>query len=168
VSAGASAPTPRKPAPSITLLLAPITRGLTEAEQPAFLGRLERLAAERYRAWAEQAPEHAASLLRCAESEERIADRADRLFPLSAAQAAKLDALLPQVRQTYGSLFVGLSLGEQLALQASAERQGADVWRAIAAALSLPHAMREKLEESARLEEESAARLAAILEELGR
>jgi hypothetical protein len=153
----------RKPAPSLTLLLAPFTRGLVGAEQPAFMGRLERLAAERYRVWAQQAPAHAETLLACAESEERIAERAERLFPMSAAQAAKLDALLPEVRRVYRTLFVGLSLRQQLALQASAERQGADVWRALMTALGLPHAMREKLEESARLEEESAARLDALL-----
>lgn len=153
----------RKAAPSIPLLLAPITRGLVGAEQAAFLGRLERLAAERYREWAKQAPAHAGLLRACAESEDRIADRAERLFPMDAAQAAKLDALVPDVRRIYGTLFVGLSLREQLALQANAERQGADVWRALIAALGLPHAMAEKLEESARLEEESAARLDALV-----
>lgn len=164
----ASAPPEGREAPSLTLLLAPFTRGLVGSERPAFMGRLERLAAERYRAWAQQVPAHAAALLACAQREERIADRAERLFPMSAAQAAKLDALLPEVRRIYGSLFVGLAVREQLALQASAERQGANVWRALLAALALPQAMREKLEESAQLEEESAVQLEALLAELAR
>lgn len=166
MTAGANAFAARREGPSLTLLLAPFTRGLAGAEQPAFLGRLERLAAERYRAWAEQLPAQAGPLLACARSEERIAERADRLFPMSAAQAAKLDGLLPEVRRIYGSLFAGLSLREQLALQASAERQGADVWRALVAALALPEALREELEDSARLEEESAERLAKLLAEV--
>jgi hypothetical protein len=144
-------------------LLAPLTRGLSEEERPAFLARLERLAAERYRAWATQAPEHAATLLDCARSEEEIAARADRLFPMSAAQAAKLDALLPEATRIYGAMFVGLELREQLALQGSAERQGANVWRAIAAASRLPDATRAALAACAALEEESAARIERLL-----
>jgi hypothetical protein len=159
VSAGVA----QKSTPSITLLLAPLTRGLTEAERPAFLARLEQMAAQRYRAWAEQAPAHARVLLACAESEQEIAARAARLFPVDAVQSAKLDALLTQARQLYGSLFVGLALPEQLELQASAERQGADVWRAIAATPGLPHALREALADCARLEEESAARLDGLV-----
>ncbi|HEU4430089.1 MAG TPA: hypothetical protein VFT98_15110 [Myxococcota bacterium] len=154
-----------KAAPSITLLLAPLTRGLAEAERPAFLARLERLAAERYRAWATQAPEHAATLLDCAQSEEEIATRADRLFPMSAAQAAKLDALLPEAKRLYGAMFVGLGLREQLSLQASAERQGANVWRAIAAAGALPETTRAALGACAELEEASAARIERMLAE---
>jgi hypothetical protein len=144
-----------KAAPSITLLLAPLTRGLADAERPAFLARLERLAAARYRAWAAEAPAHAAALLACAASEEEIAERADRLFPMSAAQRAKLDALLPEARRLYGALFVGLALREQLKLQAAAELQGANVWRAISAMPGLPQAMRDALEASAVLEEAS-------------
>jgi hypothetical protein len=163
VTAGA----PRE-GPSLTLLLAPFTRGLVGAEQPAFMGRLERLAAERYRAWAQQFPAHADALLACAQREERIAERAERLFPMNAAQAAKLAALLPEVRRVYASLFVGLPLPDQLALQASAERQGANVWRALIASQAPPAALREELEHSARLEEESAEHLAALLAELVR
>ena len=164
----ATAAPARAAAPSIPLLLAPLTRGLAEAERPAFLARLEQMAAQRYRAWAEQAPAHASALLACADSEQEIAARAARLFPMSAAQNAKLDALLPQARQLYGSLFVGLSLPQQLELQAAAERQGADVWRALTATPGLPHAMREALAECARLEEESATRLDALVARLAR
>jgi hypothetical protein len=166
VSAPAAAPG-AKPAPSITLLLAPLTRGLSEPERPAFLARLERLAAERYRAWAQQAPAHAAPLLACAASEEEIARRADQLFPMSAAQEAKLAELLPRARQVYASLFVGLPLREQLALQASAERQGGAVWRAIGASAALPDATRAALEACAALEDESAARLDALVASAG-
>ena len=162
MSAGAAAPAASRAGPSITLLLAPLTRGLAEAERPAFLARLERLAAERYRAWAEQAPQHTRALLACAQSEEEIAGRAERLFPMNAAQHAKLDALLPEARRVYGALFVGLELRDQLALQAGAELQGANVWRAIAATTGLPHALREALAACAALEEESAARLEQV------
>jgi hypothetical protein len=156
-----------KPAPSITLLLAPLTRGLSEPERPAFLARLERLAAERYRSWAQQAPAHAALLLACAAREEEIAARADRLFPMSAAQEAKLGELLPRARQIYSSLFVGLPLREQLAFQASAERQGGAVWRALGASAQLSDEARAELAACAALEDESAAQLDALIQRWG-
>jgi hypothetical protein len=152
-----------KPAPSIALLLAPLTRGLAEAERPAFLARLERMAAQRYRAWAAKAPAFAAELNACAEREDEIARRADALFPMSAAQEAKLAELGLRAREIYASLFVGLPLREQLALQAEAERQGGAVWRALGATESLPSAVREALAECAALEDASAERLEALL-----
>jgi hypothetical protein len=163
VSAGAAATHPGRPAPNIALLLAPLTRGLAEEERPVFLARLERLAAERYRAWAQQAPQHAEALLACAASEEEIAGKAERLFPVSAAQNAKLDALLPEARRVYGAMFVGLALREQIALQARAELQGANVWRAIAAQPGMPETRRDALAVCSALEEASAARLDAAL-----
>ncbi len=157
------ASTARSTAPSLGLLLAPLLGGLAAAERPAFLARLERAAAARYRAWALAAPQHAAALLDCARSEEEIADRADRLFPLNAAQAAKVDALMPRAGELYGAALAGLTLREQFALQAAAEREGASAWRAFAAAAGLPQAISEALAECAALEVASATRLEKLL-----
>jgi len=154
----------RKAAPSLRLLLAPLTRRLDGDERPVFMARLERLAGQRYEAWAKQAPQHAGALLACARGEEEIARRADALFPLTPARHAKLDALQEEARRIYDSLFVGLALREQIALQAAAERQGADVWRALAAALALAKAAQDALAELAKTEEENAKRLEQLLE----
>ena len=162
MSAGAAGESSR-PAPNLGVLLAPLLAGLESAERPAFLARLERIAGARYRAWAAEAPQHAAALLECARSEDEIAERAERLFPLSAAQEAKLDALMPQARELYAALFVGRALPGQFAVQAAAERLGANAWRGIAAAPELPHAMRDALATCSALEEASAARLEKML-----
>ena len=154
---------PSPPLPDLGLVLAPLLGELEGGERPGFLARLERVAGERYRGWALEAPQHAAALLECARSEDEIAERAERLFPLSAAQTAKLDALLPRARELYAAIFVGRALPEQFAVQAAAERLGGGAWRGIAAAAGLPHAMREALATCSALEESNAARLEKML-----
>lgn len=154
---------PSQPGPDLGLLLAPLLAGLADGERPGFLARLERVAGARYQAWAAEAPQHAAELLECARSEDEIAERAERLFPLSAEQTAKLDALMPRARELYAAIFVGRTRPEQFAVQAAAERLGAGAWRGIAAAPGLPHAMREALAACAALEEASAARLEKLI-----
>jgi len=141
--------------PNLTILLAPVLSRLPDGAQPRLLALLERGAAERYREWAAASAEHRAGLLRCAAREEEIAARAEKLFPASDAALAQLAALIPQAREIYASLFVGLSLPAQFRVQASAERQGAAAWRALAAAVA-DHGAREAVEGLARLEEESA------------
>ena len=163
MSAGAAGE-PSPPLPDLGLVLAPLLAELEGGERPGFLARLERVAGERYRGWAAaEAPQHAAALLECARSEHEIAERAERLFPLSAAQTAKLDALLPRARELYAAIFVGRTLPEQFAVQAAAERLGGSAWRGIAAAAGLPHAMREALATCSALEEANAARLEKML-----
>jgi integrase len=154
---------PSPPLPDLGLVLAPLLAGLEAGERPGFLARLERVASERYRGWAAEAPQHAAALLECARAEDEIAERAERLFPLSAAQTAKLDALLPRARELYAAIFVGRTLPEQFAVQAAAERLGGSAWRGIAAAVGLPHAMRDALATCSALEEANAARLEKML-----
>lgn len=153
------------PALDVARLLASSLASVAEAERPAFLARLERLAAERYRAWAEEAPGHAARLLACAQREERISARASALFPLGAEAEARLDALLPGARSAYQGALAGIPLAAQLALQASAERQGAAAWRATAAKGGLPTATLEALAALAALEEENATCLEKLLAE---
>jgi hypothetical protein len=154
---------PNKPSSELAQLLAAAFGAVAEAERPAFLARLERLAAARYRAWATESPADAAALLACARREEEIAERASRVFPLSGEQAARIDALLPQARETYQAALAGLALREQLGLQAFAERQGAGAWRAFAKAPGLARTSQDELAVCAALEEENAACLDALI-----
>jgi hypothetical protein len=150
-------------APDIAALLAPVIAQLDGPEWPALLARLEHIAGQRYRAWAKLAPQHARALLECADREDDISARGAKLFALSEAQRARVDAFLPGVRDAYAGLFSGLALREELALQAAAERQGAAAWRAISALPSLGAHEREAVAELARLEEANARQLEELL-----
>jgi hypothetical protein len=148
--------------PNFGVLLGPFIDAVPEEARPAFLARLERGAAERYRQWAAAAPEHAESMLACAAREDEIADRVDRLFPATDEQRAKIEAGVPGARDAYYAVFAGLPLTEQWRIQADAERQGAAAWRGIAAQ-SDDGQIRSELEACARLEETSAERLEQLL-----
>jgi hypothetical protein len=137
-------------------LLAPVLADLTPDVRPAFLARLERTAADRYRVWATQLPERAGELLRCAAAEDEIADRIMAAFPISAEQASMLDARLPQARTIYYQAFDGLSVVEQLQLQAAAERQGANAWKSVAKTPGLSDHVLAELATCSALEEASA------------
>jgi len=152
----------------LTEILAPIMGDLAPAEQPAFVALAERIAAGRYRAWAEQAKDDAsrAPLLACAQREEEIASRVEAVTPDAAAIQARVEADHPDVAQAYLGLFTGLALDAQLALQAQAERTGAATWRAFAA--NADPARAEVFHACAALEEESAATLEALLAAGGR
>jgi hypothetical protein len=150
--------------PNFGQLLAPLFSDLQPHMLPPFLARLERTAAERYRCWAAEIPEWATDLLQCAAAEDEIADRISAAFPIAADEAAMLDARLPTARDVYYDAFAGLTPVEQLALQAKAERQGAQAWRSVTArnAALADHAVAELAACSA-LEEASADRVDALL-----
>ena len=65
--------------PNFGELLAQYISAVPETAVPAFLARLERTAADRYRMWAKAVPEHAEGLLTCAAREDDIADRAEQI-----------------------------------------------------------------------------------------
>jgi hypothetical protein len=150
-------------APNIGALLAPLIEPLDGVERAVLIAAIERAAGNRYRVWAERAPRAASELLECVRREDDIAARAERLFPLDTTRRARVDALMPRVRELYANLFSGLTLREELTLQANAELQGAAAWRAIAATHGLPDAAQSELEELARLEEANAARLEKLI-----
>ena len=118
-------------------------------------------AAARYRQWAEALPERADGLQACAAREEEIANRVDALFPLEPDVRETLAQTLPGAVKIYSSLFDGLGIGDQLEIQAGAERQGAAAWRGLAAQ-SGDRGQRDALEGCARLEEESASYLEGL------
>ena len=149
--------------PEFGLLLAKHIGKIPEASQPAFLSRLERTAADRYRQWAEQLPDHSALLLECAAREDEIARRvADMLPANSAADQQLIDTEIEAARQTYYESFQPYDVWEQLYLQSKAERQGAAAWRNYAQDENYA-ALADKLESCARIEEQSADVLDTLL-----
>ena len=135
-----------------------------ERERPLLIAVAERLAAERYRGWADhpEASRHRARLLACAAREEEIADRVEALYPGSAAIQRDILARHPDLEELNRSLFAGRSLAQQFTMQAQGERLGAATWRALARAKQEATA-RETLLACAGLEEASAVVLESIL-----
>lgn len=153
-------------APDFASLLAPHIESVPEDALPAFLARLERSAAERYRMWAVELPEHAEGLLACAEREDAIAERVEGVYPATRpAQLAAIEGAFSPARETYYAVFSGLTPIEQMTIQANAERQGAAAWRGMIENES-DASIRAVLEECARNEEASADYLDALLARL--
>ncbi len=150
----------------LTRLIGPLVADLPPAQRPAIVALAERIAARRYRSWAEHVRDGSVrdTLRACAEREEEIASRAEAF--VSEAKAIQQAALRahPHVEDGYGALFEGLSLAEQLSLQARAERVGAATWRSLADAIG-PGA--EVLRGCANLEEENARTLESLVDEMG-
>lgn len=152
--------------PDFGTLLAPHIGAVPEHAVPAFLARLERTAADRYRMWAEAVPEHAAGLLECAAREDDIADRVEHLYPATAAEdIAAMDTAILPAKDTYYAVFANLSPIEQMTIQANAERQGAAAWRGMIVNEPDP-GVKAALEECAQIEEASADYLDNLLKKI--
>jgi hypothetical protein len=98
---------------------------------PYMLSQLERTAADRYRGWAEAVPEHREGLLACAAREDEIADRVEALFPPTEAGRELVSKLIPAAKKTYYDVFADYEPLEQMAIQADAEKQGANAWQGL-------------------------------------
>jgi hypothetical protein len=150
-------------APDFASLLAPHIERVPDDALPAFLARLERSAADRYRMWAEALPEHAEGLHECAAREDAIADRVDQVYPATAPeQVAAMDSAFAPAKETYYEVFAGLTPVEQMTIQANAERQGAAAWRGMIEG-EQDESVCAALEECARTEEASADYLDTLL-----
>jgi len=143
-------------------LLAPFISQVPAAVKPRFLALLERGAASRYRDWAEALPEHAELLLSCSASEDEIADRIESVFGVPDEMREALHAPLPGATQTYYDAFDGMDVWDQLRVQANAERQGAQAWRTISAAISDERVL-EQLAACSALEEAAADKLDGLI-----
>jgi hypothetical protein len=153
----------RSEIPDFAQLLGPFITPIPEASRPAFLCRLERVAAGRYREWADECPaDERDDLLACSAREDEIADRVVALFPAVADDEEKMQSELEGARVAYAGVFEDLSLSEKLFVQAGAERQGAAAWRGIAAQQE-DATVKAELERCAELEEASSACLERIL-----
>ena len=149
--------------PNVGDLVAPILGNVPEEHRPLLVALAEKIAAGRYRDWAEQASgANAEQLADCAEREEEIARRVEALFPDASAVQADLLAKNGNIEQAYRDLFSGHPLAEQYAIQADGERLGAATWRAFARDAG-SDARRKTFLDCAELEEASAAVLEALV-----
>lgn len=150
--------------PDIGAALAPILGRIARERQPLLIAVAERLAAWRYRAWAEEpslAP-HADALRACAEREEAIAARVEAFYPDAARAQQELLQANPELEGLNRALFAGRPLADQLTIQARGERLGAATWRAFARDAADAQ-RRDVLLACAGLEEDSARVLDGIL-----
>ena len=122
--------------PDVGAILGALIARVEPAEQPLFLAIAERMAADRYRGWADdvQAPELRAGLLACAAREDEIAERVEAIHPDPATVQNRLLAAFPDLGRLNRDVFAGRPLADQFAIQAAGERIGAATWRAFAAA----------------------------------
>lgn len=127
-------PTDARALPNVGEVLAPLLERVLRAEHPLLIAIAERLAAERYRSWAEIAdhPQRRTALLACAEREEEIARRVEGLYADADTARSRLLASHPELAELNRTLFAGRPLAEQFAIQAQGERLGAATWRSFA------------------------------------
>jgi hypothetical protein len=151
-------------APDIAEVFARLLERVAAPERPLLVALAERLAAERYRGWSQDAeqPAHAERLLACAAREEEIAARVESLHPDAAAVQREILAKHPDLLEINRTLFAQRPLREQFAMQAQGERLGAATWRALARKADDAAARRAFLA-CAELEEASARVLEEIL-----
>jgi hypothetical protein len=149
--------------PNVAEQVGALLARVPEAERPLLVAAAERLAAERYRGWAERVADPAlrARLLACAEREEQIATRVESLQPRAAERQRALLAANPDLAEVNRTIFAGRPLEQQFAIQAEGERAGAGLWRALAQRATDAHA-RDTYLACARLEEQSAEVLEAV------
>ncbi len=157
---------PERPeVPQFGSLLRDHIRSVPPAAQPAFLAGLERSAAERYRRWAEQLPDHADVLLTCAASEDRIADIVVALFPIDDELRQRVSSALPAAVELYYEVFAPYAPIDQLYLQSEAEIQGSQAWVRLSAQVTDPATL-ESLRECSELELRSSVAAKAVVEAL--
>jgi len=144
--------------------LGPIIARYSREQLPVFAAAAERLAAERYRHWAGRVENESAreELLACAAREEEVAARVEAMHEGSQALQVQIAADHPDLRERYWSMFEGLTLAEQFAAQATAERTGAETWRGFAADC-VDSGRKDEYLICARLEERSADTLDQLL-----
>lgn len=150
--------------PNLGGIFARVLQRVPEDQQPLLIAIAERLAADRYRAWAEHPSmaEHAEQLLACARREEEIASRVEALFPGGTEIQREMLLKNPDFMAIPKTVFDGKSLSDQFRIQAQGERLGAATWRALARKEE-NRVAREVYLACAELEQASALVLEAIL-----
>jgi hypothetical protein len=150
--------------PNVAEILAPILGRVAPGHRPLLVAIAERMAADRYRRWADDTGDAGVrdSLLACAAREEEIAARVEALYPDAGRIQREILADQPDLAGVDRSVFATRPLREQFAIQAQGERVGASTWRAFAARED-DAARRAVFLACAPLEEASAAVLEAIL-----
>lgn len=154
--------------PDLAGQVRPLIQALPLGAQPNIMARLERAAADRYRAWAAACPEsgQAEGLRACAAREEDVAARVEMAFPSQPDEQRHIGDVLPLIAEAYRSALAQRPVLEQYAIQAAAERRGAAFWRTLAS--STPDtSVCEILSACAEIEERSAEFLEAIVNRNG-
>ncbi len=150
--------------PSVAEIVGRVLRRVPPEQQPLLIAVAERLAAERYRGWANDPANasHRSRLLACAAREEEIAHRVEALYPDANATQRTILATNPDLEETNRSLFAGRPLDQQFTIQAQGERLGAATWRAFSGGAANAET-RDTFLACATLEEESAEVLESII-----
>jgi len=146
----------------IGAMVAPLIAALPHGTWPRLLAMLERVAGDRYRQWASEAPAHADVFLACAAREDSVADRVAAVWHVPESAIEQMTAMLPGATAAYAGMFAGRSLRAQLELQAAAELQGEAAWQAIADGVTDADTVSE-LHTCAALERESAEALQSVI-----
>jgi hypothetical protein len=114
--------------PNFPLLLMEPLIAVPEASRVGFIAQLERSAADRYREWAEEFEDQRDILIQCADREDEIANRAEKLIPVCPGDEAIVAEALGRAVKLYASAFEGHPVRDKMILQAHAERQGSLAW----------------------------------------
>jgi hypothetical protein len=148
--------------PHIADIVGPLLASVARDERPLLIAIAERMAADRYRAWARASADEGrrVALLACAEREEEIASRVEALYPEAGGTQADLLVKHLDLEELNRSLFADRPLEDQYTIQAQGERVGASTWRAFAEHAEAP--AREVFLACAELEEQSAEVLESI------
>lgn len=123
---------------SLLEALVPILESAPQEELPLLLAWLERMAADKYRVWAQQASDdiERKGLLDCAYREDAIAEFIELVEPQAESRTRALKKRYPDIQALYDSVMAGQERTEQLRRQAAGELGGADFLRQFAAAHS--------------------------------
>jgi hypothetical protein len=150
--------------PSVATVIAPILARVARDRQPLLIALAERMAADRYRAWANEpsVAARSADLRACAEREEEIAARVEGLYPDAAVFQRRLLEDNTDLTALNRELFAGRPLTDQFAIQAAGERLGAATWRAFAEH-GKSASTRQVFLDCAELEEASAVVLESLI-----
>jgi hypothetical protein len=148
--------------PNFPMLLMEPLISVPEESRVGFIARLERSAASRYREWAAESEKHAAWLTQCADREDEIASRAEKMFPVLPEHEEIVSEALGRARTLYASAFEGHSLEDRMFLQAHAERQGSLAWVGFASQHE-DESIKQQFQELAGLEVASAEQVDAEL-----
>jgi hypothetical protein len=149
--------------PDLAQALGPLLQRVPVEHQPLLIAAAERMAAERYRSWADSSTSAAwkSALLACADREEEIARRVESLYPDAPSLQKQLLNATSELAETGRAYFAPYSMDQQFVLQARGERLGAATWRSFAKRTSDTRA-RDVFLACAILEEQSAKFLESI------
>lgn len=140
----------------LTAVLGQLMQRAAPGQQQLLMALAERMAADRYRTWADgESGERRVALLACAAREEEVARRIEALHDKAAAVQAQIREQNPDIGELARAFFARFPVDEQYRLQAQAERLGAASWRSLAKRAD-GASLRDVYLTCAALEEESA------------